>query len=92
MTGKELRTLEGHSSGIRSVMFSPDGTRIVSGSHDRSIKLWDAETGAEIRTINGHTNNVFSVAFSPDGTSVALYNGVSVGVWAVGDVLKNTAN
>jgi WD40 repeat protein len=37
------------------VAFSPDGTRVVSGSLDKSIKLSDAETGALIRTIEGHS-------------------------------------
>ena len=46
--GRQMRTLTGHTSTVFSVAFSRDGTRIVSGSFDRSVKIWDAETGAEV--------------------------------------------
>ncbi|MCH7919763.1 MAG: hypothetical protein IIC50_17475 [Planctomycetes bacterium] len=65
-----MRTFLGHTTGVRSVAFSPDGTRVLTGSRDETAKLWDAETGQEIRTFLGHTGWVFSVAFSPDGTRV----------------------
>ncbi|MHC4727491.1 MAG: WD40 repeat domain-containing protein [Planctomycetota bacterium] len=50
--------------------FSPDGTRVLTGSEDETARLWEAETGQEIRTFRGHTSYVWSVAFSPDGTRV----------------------
>jgi hypothetical protein len=65
-----IRTFEGHSSAVFSVAFSPDGARVLSGSKDNTIKLWDAVTGALIRTFEGHSSAVFSVAFSPDGARV----------------------
>ena len=40
--------------------FSADGARVLSGSYDSKIKLWDTATGALIRTFEGHTNSVFS--------------------------------
>ena len=68
-------TLKGHSSYVRSVSFSPDGTRIASGGgaykKPGEIKLWDASTGEELHTLKGHTDNVSSVTFSPDGTRIA---------------------
>lgn len=60
----------GHTSTIISVAFSRDGTRVLTGSHDKTAKLWDAATGEQIRTFSGHTHWVNSVAFSPDGTQV----------------------
>ena len=59
-----LQTLEGHSDPVLSVAFSPDGQRIVSGSYDDTIKLWDAQTGSELRTLQGHSDWVYSVASS----------------------------
>jgi WD40 repeat protein len=52
------------------VAFSPDGKRIVSGSYDKTARVWDAETGTEKLALKGHTNAVFSVAFSPDGKRI----------------------
>src|SRR5712671_3663309 len=61
----------GHSEPVRSVVFSPDGSRIVSGSSDRTIRLWDAETGDAIgKPLEGHSSGVNSVAFSPDGSRI----------------------
>ncbi|KAE9383358.1 WD40 repeat-like protein, partial [Gymnopus androsaceus JB14] len=54
-----------------SVAFSPDGTRIVSGSHDHTIRIWDATTGAQIgEPLEGHEDSVPPVAFSPDGNRI----------------------
>ena len=50
--------------------FSPDGKRIVSGSDDKTLKVWDATTGQETLTLKGHTDGVRSVAFSPDGKRI----------------------
>jgi len=43
-----LCTLDGHWSHVRAVAFSDDGMRVVSGSNDGSVKLWNAQTGAEV--------------------------------------------
>ena len=52
--------------------FSPDGTRIASGSRDKTVRLWDAATGQPVgQPLTGHTDAVSSVAFSPDGTRIA---------------------
>ena len=58
----------GHSDMISAVAFSRDGTRVLSGSDDSTLKLWDVPTGALLRTCVGHSGAVSSVAFSPDGT------------------------
>jgi WD40 repeat protein len=63
-------TLKGHSSRVNSVAFSPDGTRILTGSDDDTAKLWDPSTGRELITLKGHSEGVASAAFSLDGTRI----------------------
>jgi WD40 repeat protein len=87
--------LEGHTDLIRSVSFSPDGTRIVSGSDDETIRLWDAATGQPIgQPLRGHTHSVESVSLSRDGTRIisCSYDG-TVRVWyaAIGKSLQDYA-
>ena len=69
MTGREVAVLRGHTVSPGVLAFSPDGSRLASGSPypDNSVRLWDAATGRPIAALHGHTNTIRSVAFSPDG-------------------------
>ena len=49
---------------------TPDGARIVTGSADRTARVWDAKTGAELVQLKGHTDEVRSVAVTPDGARI----------------------
>ena len=50
--------------------FSPNSKQVVSGSDDKTVRLWDTAIGALQQTLEGHSNAVRSVAFSPDGKQV----------------------
>jgi hypothetical protein len=56
---------------VKSVAFSPDGTRLAGGSDDTTIKLWDITTGKELATLCGHKDKVWCVIFSSDGRYLA---------------------
>ena len=63
--------LADHDDCVTSVAFSSDGRHLVSGSWDKSIRVWDAQTGQSIvDPIKGHDNWVTSVAFSPDSRQI----------------------
>ncbi len=61
----------GHASAVLCVSYSPNGTRIVTGSGDNTIRIWDAESGAVVcGPIMGHRASVRSIAHSPDGRRI----------------------
>lgn len=65
-----MMTLTGHQGPVRACACSNDGRRILSGSADGTLKLWDAGTGAELLTFKGHAGPVTACAFSPDEETV----------------------
>ncbi|KIJ94468.1 hypothetical protein K443DRAFT_12101 [Laccaria amethystina LaAM-08-1] len=68
LVGEPLR---GHTDFVNSVAFSLDGTRIVSGSQDRTVRIWNAETSSPVgEPLRGHDRWVMFVAFSPNGRHI----------------------
>ncbi len=62
-----IRAFVGHTNGIWCVAMSPDGRRLLTASHDYTVRLWDVETGRQLLVMSGHTDHVKGVAFLPDG-------------------------
>ncbi|HEX7841255.1 MAG TPA: hypothetical protein VF469_27440 [Kofleriaceae bacterium] len=65
-----LVTFLGHSSRVLAATFSPDGTRVVTASQDKTARVWDATTGQPMTGPLKHGGAVFTAAFSPDGARV----------------------
>lgn len=79
---KELRTLGDDTDSVNAVAFSPDGTRLVTGSADKLIKTWETATGKPIAIGKDHSDAVWGVAWSPDGKYLASCGADrSVKVW-----------
>ena len=63
--------LVGHGGRVMALSYSPDGTKFISGSSDRTLIIWDAETGEPIgKPLVGHTSWVDTLAYSPDGGGI----------------------
>src|SRR5258706_951480 len=86
----------GHAGFVSSVSYSPDGAHVVTGSYDRTIRIWDAESGAVVgEPLTGHIGMVQSVAYSPDGCHIISGSGDrTIRIWdaktgaAVGNPLE----
>ena len=71
MLFRSIAVLSGHTREVNCVTFSSDGTSLVSGSDDFTVKLWDIQTGGVVKTFSGHTKGVWSVSTSADCTTIA---------------------
>jgi eukaryotic-like serine/threonine-protein kinase len=69
-TGESLGDLAGHGDTVNRFALSPDGSRIATGSIDRTVRIWDLASH-ESRILRGHQDEILAVAFSPDGKWIA---------------------
>ncbi len=67
-TGKVNALLKGHGNVILGLSFSPDGRRLISGSADKTARIWDVKSGKTLHKLTGHTDDIYAVAFSPDSS------------------------
>jgi len=82
ITGSQTTMLSEHRGGVNCLTFSSDGTSLVSGSGDCTVKLWDVQTGGVIKTF-GHTKWVLSVSISADCTIIASGSGGRICLWDI---------
>ncbi len=87
-TPTEITRLTGHTDRVWSAKFAPDGTKIASGSDDRTVRIWSVALGKVLLTLRGHDRGVNCVSWSPDSRLVASAgDDRTVRVW---DVVKGT--
>ncbi len=79
-----LKAIVSHESPVAAAAFSPDGTAVVSGCDDGTVRLWDTATGKPIGPPMHHPASVFAVAYSPDGkTVISGYSDGTARLWDV---------
>jgi dipeptidyl aminopeptidase/acylaminoacyl peptidase len=68
--GVQLLVLKGHSAEVNWAFYSPDGSRIVTASADKTARVWDSTTGGQLLVLSGHAASVNSALYSPDGKHI----------------------
>ncbi len=89
-TGEVLRNFTGHSDAVFSIAFSKNGSRLISGSWDKSIRLWDVSSGLELHSFTNHSDKITSITFFKEETIIisgSLDKTVKVWNISTGDVI-----
>ncbi len=84
-----VRVLDGHSEGIKNVVFTPDGQFLVSASFDDTVRFWNYKTGQELTVIDGYY--VEKIAITRDGRTLATAYfdaGYTTILWDLNEVLQ----
>ncbi len=73
-SGELIREMPGHTDVVYTMVFSPDGRTLVTGSWDATIRLWDVATGRELASAQGQ-GTIYALAITPDGTQIVAGGG-----------------
>lgn len=81
-----ISTLKGHTAAINSLAFNPDGKKLVSGSDDLTVNLWELATKKRLYSFFGVKDRISAVSFSPNGKEIAASSfDRSITSWKVDD-------
>ena len=80
-SSQQPSTLMGHRGEVNTVVVSPDGKTIISGSDDRTIRIWDLNSQKLLRTLKGHTDWVYDIAISADSQIVSGSRDKTIKLW-----------
>jgi WD40 repeat protein len=82
--GPLLGTLLGHADAVTAVAITPDGAQAISGSADKTLKVWDLKSGRDVLTLTGHRSSVTAVTVTPDGAlAISGSNDWKLRIWAL---------
>ena len=83
-TGEVVSLLKGHKNKIARLAFSPDSQKLISGSKDKTSRIWDVNSGETLQVLKGHSKPIYGAAFSKDGQRVATgSNDFTLKLWQV---------
>jgi len=77
---KEPTTLSGHGSAVTALAVLPDG-RVISGSDDKTLKLWDLKSQSCVATLTGHSDSVYALVLVPDGCLMSGSGDKTIKLW-----------
>lgn len=78
LTDESHLTLQGHQGPVPTICYSPDGRAIISGGHDATVRVWDAQTGERMQLLRVSGGRVNSVACSPGGGQIVAATSAGV--------------